>query len=73
MHCPIARALDVIGDAWTLLIVRDLYFGMSRFDEMLENTGIARNILAVRLHKLEEDGILDKSDDLKDGRRLQHR
>ena len=73
MHCPIARALEVIGDAWTLLIVRDLYFGMSRFDEMLQNTGIARNILAARLHKLEEDGILDKSDDPKDGRRKIYR
>ena len=73
MPCPIARSLEVIGDAWTLLIVRDLYFGLCSFDEILENTGIARNILSARLRKLEDDGILQKSDDPEDGRRRVYR
>lgn len=57
--CPVARALDVIGDWWSLLIVRDAFFGLRRFGEFQKNLGMAKNILTVRLRGLVESGILD--------------
>ncbi|MCB2099906.1 MAG: helix-turn-helix transcriptional regulator [Rhodobacterales bacterium] len=58
--CPIASALDLIGDKWTLLVVRDLmFFGKSRYGEFLDSPeGIATNILADRLRRLEDGGIV---------------
>ncbi len=61
--CPIARALDRIGDRWTLLILRDLHAGPARFTDLQKGlTGIAANLLADRLVKLTEDGLAEKSD-----------
>lgn len=59
--CPVARALDAVGDAWSLLIVRDAYDGKRRFGEFLDSLGIARNILSGRLRKLVEAGILEEA------------
>lgn len=61
--CPINYALELLGDSWSLLIVRDIvYFSKKTFGEFLSsNEGIARSILASRLKKLEEDGILIKT------------
>jgi DNA-binding HxlR family transcriptional regulator len=56
--CPIARALDVIGDWWSLLIIRDALLGRRRFGEFQKSLGLARNILAARLRMLVEGGIL---------------
>jgi DNA-binding HxlR family transcriptional regulator len=56
--CPIARALDVIGDWCSLLIIRDAFLGIRRFSEFQKNIGLAKNILAVRLRALVEHGIL---------------
>ncbi len=56
--CAIARSLDVIGDWWSLLIVRDAMAGKRRFGEFRTSLGLARNILSARLKKLVEDGIL---------------
>src|ERR1700694_6157358 len=56
--CPIARALDAIGDWWSLLIIRDAFLGIRRFSEFQKNIGIARNILTVRLRALGDNGIL---------------
>jgi DNA-binding HxlR family transcriptional regulator len=58
-ECPVARSLDVIGDLWSLLIVRDAMFGMRRFGEFQKSLGIARNILAARLRALVSNGILE--------------
>lgn len=55
--CPVARSLDVIGDRWALLIVRDAFDGTRRFGDFQRSLGVARNILADRLHGLVEDGI----------------
>ena len=55
--CPVARALDVIGDRWMLLIVRDALDGLRRFSEFQKSTGAARNILADRLRLLVEHDI----------------
>ncbi len=57
-QCPIARTLDVIGDWWSLLIVRDAFLGKRRFCEFHNSLGLARNILCVRLQKLVAHGIL---------------
>lgn len=57
-HCPIARALDAIGDWWSLLIVREAFFGKRRFGEFQKNLGLAKNILSTRLRKLVAGGIL---------------
>lgn len=56
--CPVARSLDVVGDHWSLLIVRDAFDGMRRFGDFQRSLGVARNILADRLRALVEEGIL---------------
>jgi len=59
--CPIARTLDIIGERWTLLVVRELGFGRSRFSEFVENLpGIPATVLSDRLKKLEEHGIVER-------------
>lgn len=61
--CPIARALDAIGDRWTLLILRDLHAGPARFTDLQTGlSGIAANLLTDRLAKLVSDGLVTKSD-----------
>ena len=60
MNCSLAQTLDVIGERWTLLIVRDAFFGIRRFDQFQRNLGIARNILATRLSQLVDEGILER-------------
>jgi DNA-binding HxlR family transcriptional regulator len=57
-ECPIARSLDAIGDWWSLLIIRDALLGIRRFSEFQKNIGLAKNILAVRLRTLVDNGIL---------------
>jgi DNA-binding HxlR family transcriptional regulator len=57
-NCPIARALDVIGDWWSLLIVRDALLGKRRFCEFEKSLGLAKNILCTRLQKLVSHGVL---------------
>ena len=57
-ECPIARALDVIGDWWSLLIIRDAMLGRRRFSEFQKSLGLAKNILATRLRMLVDEGIL---------------
>jgi DNA-binding HxlR family transcriptional regulator len=56
--CPIARTLDVIGDWWSMLIVRDAFLGKRRFGEFQKSLGLAKNILCMRLQKLMSHGIL---------------
>ena len=58
--CSVARALEVVGERWTMLILREAFLGVRRFDEIQEDLGIARNILAARLAKLVDDGVLEK-------------
>lgn len=56
--CPVARSVDLIGDRWSLLIVRNAFDGMRRFGDFQRDLGVARNILADRLRKLVDAGIL---------------
>lgn len=73
--CPISIALEILGDAWSLLIVRDLMFKERRtYNEfLLGGEGIASNILADRLRKLEIGGIVEKQRDPSDARRFIYR
>lgn len=58
--CSIAKALEVVGERWSLLIVRDVMNGRRRFDEIQKSLGVARNVLAARLERLVEEGILER-------------
>jgi DNA-binding HxlR family transcriptional regulator len=60
MPCPIAHSLARVGERWSMLILRDAYYGMSRFDEFRKSLNIAPNILARRLSDLVEAGLLEK-------------
>ena len=59
-NCSIARALEVVGDRWTLLIIRDVVLGLRRFDQFLDSLGVASNVLTDRLNRLVEEGILER-------------
>lgn len=67
--CSIARTLDLIGEWWTVLILRDLFAGMSRYDEIQRDLGIASNILAARLKRLRDAGLVERLPDPEDARR----
>jgi DNA-binding HxlR family transcriptional regulator len=60
MACSIARTMDVIGEPWSPLILRNIYVGMTRFDQLQEGLGISRKVLAERLRWLVERGVLDR-------------
>lgn len=59
-NCSIARTLDVVGEWWTLLILRDVFRGTRRFDDFQDSLGLARSVLAARLTKLTEHGVLER-------------
>ena len=73
MNCGVAQALEAIGDWWTLLIVRDAFFGARRFGEFEASLGIAKNILTDRLRHLVEHGIFEKVDVGNAGERFEYR
>lgn len=56
----IERTADMVGDRWTILVLREAFFGVRRFGEMARNLGIARNVLTVRLKRLVADGLLER-------------
>ncbi len=58
--CPVARGLSVIGDRWTMLVLRDLFLGFRRFEEIQSRLGCARHVLADRLRKLEAAGAVER-------------
>jgi DNA-binding HxlR family transcriptional regulator len=58
--CSIAGALAVVGERWSLLIVRDVFLGLRRFDELQSHLGIARNVLQTRLTRLVDEGVLER-------------
>ena len=60
VNCSVAQCLEVVGEWWSLLIVRDAFLGCTRFDQFQERLGISRNILHQRLARLVEAGILEK-------------
>ena len=62
LNCSLAQTLSVIGEHWTMLIIRDAFFGLRRFDQFQKSLGIARNVLSDRLKKLVQAGVLSKSE-----------
>ncbi len=60
LNCSIARPLSILGERWALLVVRDLFLGRRRFDEIQESLGIASNVLSQRLATLTEEGIVER-------------
>ena len=73
MNCGIAQALDAIGYWWTLLIVRDAFFGARRYGDFQRSLGIAKNILSARLAHLVEHGIFERVDVGSEGERFEYR
>jgi DNA-binding HxlR family transcriptional regulator len=73
MNCGIAQALERVGDWWSLLIVRDAFFGVSRFAQFEASLGISKNILTDRLQKLVEHGILERERLNEPGHRFEYK
>ena len=59
-NCSIARTLELVGERWTILVLRDVFLGRRRFDQFQRSLGVARNVLATRLDRLVSEGILEK-------------
>ncbi|WP_337063276.1 winged helix-turn-helix transcriptional regulator [Kineococcus sp. G2] len=60
MHCSLAQSLQVVGDWWSPLILRDLYLGVGRFEDLVRDLGISRNLLTTRLQTLIEGGVVER-------------
>lgn len=58
--CSLARALEVVGERWTMLILRDVFMGLRRFEELHEHLGVTRSVLSTRLAHLVEEGVLER-------------
>ena len=59
-HCSIAATLEIVGERWTLLILRDAFLGVRRFEDFQRSLGVARNVLAARLQRLVDAGLLSR-------------
>ena len=70
--CSIARTLALIGDRWTLLVLRDVANGVGRFDELAGHLGVARNVLSQRLARLAQAGLVERTAYREPGARLRH-
>ena len=71
--CAVAGFLNIFGDAWTWLVIREAFYGATRFTEFRRNTGIARNLLSQRLSMLVDEGILHREDVGQQGPRYEYR
>lgn len=60
LNCSIARTLELVGERWTFLVLRDVFLGVRRFDAIQRDLGVARNVLATRLERLVAEGVLEK-------------
>lgn len=71
--CPISRMLDVIGERWSFLIIRDVFYGVRRFDALQKNLGISKKVLSIRLNKLVEAEVLKRVPYLEKPQRFEYR
>jgi DNA-binding HxlR family transcriptional regulator len=62
LNCSLAQTLSIIGEHWSLLVIRDAFFGLRRFDQFRKDLGISRNVLSDRLKKLVDAGVLEKAE-----------
>ena len=60
IECGVAQSLEVVGEWWSLMVVREVFYGRRRFEEMHEDLGIARNTLTNRLNRLVDEGVLER-------------
>jgi len=60
MHCSVAQCLEVVGEWWSMLLIRDAFLGVTRFDQFQERLGISRNILNQRLTRLVDEGLIHR-------------
>jgi DNA-binding HxlR family transcriptional regulator len=60
-NCSVAKSLELVGERWTMLVVREVFLGNRRFDEIASRLGIARNVLTARLGRLVDEGVLERS------------
>jgi DNA-binding HxlR family transcriptional regulator len=73
LNCSVAQTLEVVGDSWSLLIVRELFFGVTRFDDIQRRLGIARNTLTDRLGWLSDHGVVTRLPYGDSGNRFEYR
>src|SRR4051812_40152780 len=59
-HCSVARPLSILGERWTFLVLRELFLGRRRFDEIQSDLGVATNVLSARLSTLVDEGIVER-------------
>ena len=59
-NCSVAKSLELVGERWTMLVVREVFLGHRRFDEIAARLGVARNVLTARLARLVEEGVLER-------------
>ena len=71
-NCSVKRALDVVGEKWTLLVLREAFYGARRFEQFQARVGCARNILAERLNSLTEAGVMERVPYQEPGQRERH-
>lgn len=71
-NCPISRAMSILGERWTVVVLRDVFTGIRRFDDMRERSGIPRQVLANRLTMLVDNGILRREPYQEPGSRPRH-
>ncbi len=73
LPCSVARSLEILGDRWVFLILREVFFGEHYYDRFRSNLGIATNILSKRLKSLVDNGVLEKQPDEADARRIRYK
>jgi DNA-binding HxlR family transcriptional regulator len=73
MSCPLAQTLEIIGEWWSLLILREAFFGVRQFGEFERRLGIAKNVLSSRLKHLVEAGVLERRPSRDDARQIEYR
>src|SRR3954467_14665590 len=71
-NCSIARTLAVLGDRWTLLVLREAFNGVRRFEDLQRGLGVARDVLTVRLNRLVDEGVLERVPYREPGQRRRH-
>jgi DNA-binding HxlR family transcriptional regulator len=71
-NCSIAKTLQILGEKWTLLIIRESFYGSTRFEQFHRVLNCPRNLLSERLNKLVEEGILERSEYREEGARARH-
>ena len=71
-HCSIASTLDALGDLWSILVLRELFFGVHRFNDMLTDLGISRSVLTNRLNRLVDLGVVRTAPYQEPGDRVRH-